>query len=93
MTTKTKGMEATHALPGAEALVVELAIWVISASVLFAAAARPRATRALLEVAMTVQEAEAGKARWKKRSIWVADAKESGVYHAGMHRHCANPAR
>jgi hypothetical protein len=27
--TKTKGMEATHALSGAGALVVELATWVI----------------------------------------------------------------
>jgi hypothetical protein len=41
---------------------------------------------------MTVQGAAAGKARWKKRSIWVAAAKENGVYHAAMHLHCAKLA-
>jgi len=82
-------MEATHALSDAEALVAGLAAWVMSPSVWYAASAQPRATSRVRQAAMTVQGAEKGKARWKKRSIWMAAAKENGVYHGGLHLHCA----
>jgi hypothetical protein len=67
--TNTNGIDATHALSGAEALVAELATWVISLSVWCAATARSGTVNCRHRAGATVQEDGTGKARWKIRSI------------------------